>query len=447
MGKSRSRLIDVWSYRKPERLLFCWSLLVIAVGYLLVIVRKTGTASFDWRVLMPLAVYLAAMVIVHVTLVMFKFRGDPILLGVVFFLAGFGMLAQFRMGAMDLIIAENLSSFALPAGLALMLMVILLFRNGRYRLLEPLAILCVFAAIGLLGAIFIWGERYRGALFLPGYINPADLIKIFLIIFLAGFLVRWRKEFEPAAGVLPRLSSTAVIFLLVFWGLAMLLLLLQRDLGMLVLLNAVLIVLLFMATGRIAYLVVGLLCAGVLCMAVYALTSHGQARFLAWLYPFADSTGKSWQILQALSAMYSGGLWGVGLGAGSPQYIPIASSDFIYAVIGEELGFMGCGIVLIFYAVLYFRGYKIAAQIGKPFGRLLATGLVTTLSFQTLLNIGGVTKALPLTGITLPFISHGGSSLLTTFLGVGLLLALSEKEGQQSSTKKKIPIKKQTGRS
>ena len=89
---------------------------------------------------------------------------------------------------------------------------------------------------------------------------------------------------------------------------------------------------------------------------------------------------------------------------------------------------MGYGIVLIFYAVLYFRGYQIAAQIGKPFGRLLATGLVTTLSFQTLLNIGGVTKALPLTGITLPFISHGGSSLLTTFLGVGLLLAISEKE-------------------
>ena len=121
-------------------------------------------------------------------------------------------------------------------------------------------------------------------------------------------------------------------------------------------------------------------------MAVYALTSHGQARFLAWLYPFADSTGKSWQILQALSAMYSGGLWGVGLGAGSPQYIPIASSDFIYAVIGEELGFMGCGIVLIFYVILFFPGYQIAAQIRQPFGRLLATGLVTTLAFQTLVK-------------------------------------------------------------
>lgn len=442
MGKKRSRLIDIWHYRQPERLLFLWSFMAITVGYVLVLVRKTGVTPFDWRVLSPLAVYLSAMVIVHITLVLFKFRGDPMLLGVVFFLAGFGMLAQFRMGTMDFIVSENYSRFALPAGLALMLVVILLFRKGRYLILEPLAVSCLFAAIALLGAIFIWGERYRGALFLPGNINPADLVKIFLVIFLAGFLVRWRREFEQTSGVLPRLSSAAVVFLLVFWGIPMLLLLLQRDLGMIVLLNAVLIVLLFMATHRIAYLVIGLICAGVLCVAVYALTAHGQARFMAWLHPFTDATGKSWQILQALSAMYSGGLWGVGLGAGSPQYIPIASSDFIYAVIGEELGFVGCGIVLIFYVVLFFRGYQIAAQIGKPFGRLLATGIVTTLSFQTLLNIGGVTKALPLTGITLPFISHGGSSLLTTFLGVGLLLALSEKERQQNSSKKEQVIKR-----
>ncbi len=430
MGKRGSRLRESWHYRRPERMLFYWSFIAIAVGYLLVMARKIGLASLDWQLLTPLAVYLFAMVIVHMTLVLCTFRGDPILLGVVFFLTGFGILAQFRLGSADFMVSEKYSCYALPAGLAVMLMVILLFRKGRYLMLEPLAMSCLFAAIAVLGAIFIWGERYRGALFLPGHINPADLVKIFLVIFLAGFLVRWRKEFEPALGILPRLSSTAVSFLLVFWSIPMLLLLMQRDLGMIVLLNAVLIVLLFMATHRMVYLVIGLIGAGLLCVAVYALTSHGQARFMAWLYPFADATGKSWQILQALSALYSGGLWGVGLGAGSPQYIPIASSDFIYAVIGEELGFVGCGIVLIFYMVLFFRGYRIGAHCGKPFGRLLATGLVTTLSFQTLLNIGGVTKALPLTGITLPFISHGGSSLLTTFLGVGLLMALSEKNGQ-----------------
>jgi cell division protein FtsW (lipid II flippase) len=134
--------------------------------------------------------------------------------------------------------------------------------------------------------------------------------------------------------------------------------------------------------------------------------------------------------------MYSGGLWGVGLGGGSPEYIPIASSDLVYAVIGEEIGYVGCGVVVVFFLALFFRGYRIASQVANPFGRLLAAGIVTTLTFQTLLNIGGVTKSLPLTGTTLPFISHGGSSLLTTFLSVGLLLALSEKEPAPNFTKK-----------
>ena len=171
-----------------------------------------------------------------------------------------------------------------------------------------------------------------------------------------------------------------------FWAVPMGLLVLQRDLGMLVLLNAVLLVLAVVATGRISYLFVGVLGAGILGGVMFLFSAHGQARFTAWLTPFADPTGKSWQILQALSAMYSGGLWGVGLGGGSPQFIPIASSDFIYAVIGEELGYAGCGIVLVFYLVLFFRGYQIAARIAAPFGRLLATGIVTTLAFQTLLK-------------------------------------------------------------
>ncbi|MFA7160233.1 MAG: FtsW/RodA/SpoVE family cell cycle protein, partial [Kiritimatiellia bacterium] len=171
--------------------------------------------------------------------------------------------------------------------------------------------------------------------------------------------------------------------------------------------------------------------------AVYFFSAHARVRLAAWLAPFADPTGTSWQVLQALSAMYAGGIWGVGLGGGSPQFIPIASSDFIYAVIGEELGYAGCGIVLAFFLVLIFRGYRVAGGLPVPFGRLLAAGIVTTLAFQVLLNIGGVMKALPLTGITLPLISHGGSSLLTTFLSFGLLLAISEREGATGKAKMK----------
>ena len=426
MVRAQFTIIDAWHYRRQERSLFFWSFLSILVGYVLVVVRKTGKIPFHWQDYLPLLVYLGAMLTIHLILVLLKFRGDPLLLAAVFFLAGFGMLTQFRMGTFELIISDKLSNYAFPAGLALMLIITVLFRRGRYRILQPLAIPCVLLAAILLGAILFLGRRYRGAMFMPGYINPADLIKILLMIFLAGYLARGQKE-----GARVPAGFTSLVPLLLFWAVPMVLLLLQRDLGMLVLLNAVLLVLLVVATGRTSYLALGILGSGALGAAVFLFSAHGQARFTAWLTPFADPTGKSWQILQALSAMYSGGLWGVGLGGGSPQFIPIASSDFIYAVIGEELGYAGCGIVLVFYLVLFFRGYQIAERITALFGRLLATGIVTTLAFQVLLNIGGVIKALPLTGITLPFISHGGSSLLTTFLGVGLLLAISERETEK----------------
>ena len=426
MVRAQFTIIDAWHYRRQERSLFFWSFLSILVGYVLVMVRKTGKIPFHWQDYLPLLVYLGAMLTIHLILVLLKFRGDPLLLAAVFFLAGFGMLTQFRMGTFELIISDKLSNYAFPAGLALMLIITVLFRRGRYRILQPLAIPCLLLAAILLGAILFLGQRYRGAMFMPGYINPADLIKILLMIFLAGYFARGQKEGARAPA-----GFTSLVPLLLFWAVPMVLLLLQRDLGMLVLLNAVLLVLLVVATGRTSYLALGILGSGALGAAVFLFSAHGQARFTAWLTPFADPTGKSWQILQALSAMYSGGLWGVGLGGGSPQFIPIASSDFIYAVIGEELGYAGCGIVLVFYLVLFFRGYQIAGRITALFGRLLATGIVTTLAFQVLLNIGGVIKALPLTGITLPFISHGGSSLLTTFLGVGLLLAISERETEK----------------
>ena len=435
MVRAQFTIIDAWHYRRQERSLFFWSFLSILVGYVLVVVRKTGKIPFHWQDYLPLLVYLGAMLTIHLILVLLKFRGDPLLLAAVFFLAGFGMLTQFRMGTFELIISDKLSNYAFPAGLALMLIITVLFRRGRYRILQPLAIPCLLLAAILLGAILFLGQRYRGAMFMPGYINPADLIKILLMIFLAGYFARGQKEGARAPA-----GFTSLVPLLLFWAVPMVLLLLQRDLGMLVLLNAVLLVLLVVATGRTSYLALGILGSGALGAAVFLFSAHGQARFTAWLTPFADPTGKSWQILQALSAMYSGGLWGVGLGGGSPQFIPIASSDFIYAVIGEELGYAGCGIVLVFYLVLFFRGYQIAGRITALFGRLLATGIVTTLAFQVLLNIGGVIKALPLTGITLPFISHGGSSLLTTFLGVGLLLAISERETETKENNREAKI-------
>jgi cell division protein FtsW (lipid II flippase) len=124
--------------------------------------------------------------------------------------------------------------------------------------------------------------------------------------------------------------------------------------------------------------------------------------------------------------MATGGWWGAGLGAGHPTAIPIAASDFVYAALAEEIGYVGCGLVLGIYLLFFYRGFRLADSLREPFAQSLATGLTAALALQTLLNVGGVTKALPLTGITLPFLSLGGSSLITSFLMLGLLLALSD---------------------
>jgi cell division protein FtsW (lipid II flippase) len=134
--------------------------------------------------------------------------------------------------------------------------------------------------------------------------------------------------------------------------------------------------------------------------------------------------------------MYSGGLWGEGFGEGNPEYTPIAESDFIYSVIGEELGFVGSALVIVFFLVVFHRGYLIAFRTRSRFGMLLCAGLITVIATQTFLNVGGVTKFIPLTGITLPFISHGGSSLLTGFAGLGLILAISDGEAVKTRPKR-----------
>lgn len=419
MPRLKSTLAETWRFRSTERAVLALSFLAFMALYLSVSSREARPPGAVWEEWLPALVYLGAIIFLHLGLVLARFRGDCLLTPAAMFLAGLGVLIQHRMEVFTAPDPYRLASWSFPAGILIMFAAAILFRRGRHRVLAALGPLCALLAAALLGAIAFVGQRYRGAIFMPGNTNPSDTVKILLVIFAAGFFTAWRER-GRGAGV-----SGAAAFLLL-WSVPMALLVYQRDLGMLALLNATLLALLAAATGRIQYALLGM--AGVAAMGalVYFFSSHSQARFASWLAPFADPTGKSWQILQALSAMYSGGLWGVGLGRGAPGFIPIASSDFIYAVIGEELGYIGCGIALAFYLALFLRGYLIANNAPDQFGRLLATGLATVLAFQTILNVGGVVKALPLTGITLPLVSRGGSSFMATCLAVGLLLAISD---------------------
>jgi cell division protein FtsW (lipid II flippase) len=221
----------------------------------------------------------------------------------------------------------------------------------------------------------------------------------------------------------PRLQDA--LPLLVMWLIAMAIVIAQRDLGTGMLLFGVFVTLVYLATGRARNLVLGGILAVVGGAVAYAAFGVVRARLSAWLDPWSDPSGGAFQIIQALIALASGDVLGRGLGLGNPALVPLAHSDFILTSIAEEFGLFGVVGVLALHALLAARGLRIAWQADRAFDQLLAAGLSALTAFQTLLIAGGTVRALPLTGVTLPFVSYGGSSLLVQFIAIGLLLAVS----------------------
>jgi cell division protein FtsW (lipid II flippase) len=430
-----------WDRRRPERELLLICLGGIGLGFILVMgsLRGVGT-PLGLAHLLPFLLYALSLAGLHLALVMAGFRGDQILVVAVAFLTGFGLLAQTRLGAFAMGGGESgLSDYAFVGGLVILLAIALGFMSGRYRTLAEGHWVWVWAGISLLLVlvVLVTGQRFRGAVFGAGLITPTELLKVSFVLFAAAYIDRQAKALGVWAfhGLIPPWRPLAP--LVGVWVALVLLLLVQRDLGMVMMLGLILPILLTLGTGRWGYMGLGLGGAGLLGWLLLAVFQHGERRIQAWLAPFHDPTGDSWQVLQGLSGMYAGGLWGEGFGAGNPEYTPIAESDFIYAVIGEELGFVGTALVMTFFLLLFLCGLRIAYRSRTTFGLLLASGLTTVLAAQTFLNIGGVTNFIPLTGITLPFISQGGSSLLTAFAILGLLLAISD--GEASGTRARAP--------
>jgi len=335
---------------------------------------------------------------------------------------------QFRMGNFAQGLSNPLALAPFPVGVFAFMVGVLLTGKGRSSRLSGMGWLAYLATLGVLAAMLVLGRRYRGGMYMPGNMNPSEIVKPLLVFFLASYLSRRQKAFSETQNGIPVPPFPALLGLIVLWGLPMLLTIALKDLGLMVLLNAILIVMLFAIARSTGYLALGLAAVAAAGFGIRFISAHAQARFDVWLNPFADPTGKGWQILQALSAMYAGGLWGAGLGSGVPQTVPIVTSDFVYAALAEEIGLVGCGLLLLVYAALFSRGFRAAGAARTPFERLLCVGLTGSLAVQTILNVAGVTKALPMTGITLPLISHGGSSLITTLLIAGLLAGLSDRK-------------------
>lgn len=317
-------------------------------------------------------------------------------------------------------------------GVTLMVLVLWLVRDhrvlARYTYLAFLAgvLLLLLPLVPGLG-VEINGARIWVSVFGQSF-QPGEVAKVVMVVAFSSYLVAHREALALAGrrvlGVdLPRGRDLGPI--LVVWALALAILVFQRDLGAAVMFFGVFVVLLFIATERVGWLVVGGGLAAVGGYAGYLFFDHVQTRVSGWLTPFAD-LDRNFQIIQSLYALAYGGLLGTGLGRGQPNRIPFAESDFITAALGEELGLTGFMVLILLFGVLVARGLRIAIGVRDPFGTLLAAGLATAIGLQVFVVVGGVTKLIPLTGLTTPFMSLGGTSLVMNWVIIGLLLRVSD---------------------
>jgi cell division protein FtsW (lipid II flippase) len=388
--------------------------------------------------------YLALFTVAHFAVRRFAPYADPLILPCVALLNGLGLVMIHRLDLAEIdqalalgrdapaeLIARQIAWTAI--GVALFVAVLWAVRDhrtlARYGYTAGFAGIVLLALPGLLPSSI--SEVNGAKLWIrvgPVGIQPGEFAKILLIVFFAAFLVQKRDLFTTAGrrilGMeLPRARDLAP--LLLAWGLSVGVLVLERDLGTSLLFFGILLVLLYAATERVSWMLIGLTFFLAGCVLAYQLFGHVRVRVQVWLDPFADFNNTGFQIGQALFSLGTGGVGGTGLGAGRPDLVPFAESDFMLSSLGEELGLIGLAAILVIYLVLITRGLRSALAVRDSFGKLLATGLAFAIALQIFIVIGGASKLIPLTGLTLPFLSYGGSSLVANYALVALLLRIS----------------------
>jgi peptidoglycan glycosyltransferase len=263
----------------------------------------------------------------------------------------------------------------------------------------------------------------------PVSFQPGEFAKILLALFFASYLVEKREllavsSFRLGPIALPDPKHLGPVLLA--WGMSLVVMVYEKDLGSSLLFFALFVALLWVATERATYLVVGAILFAGGALFAHSQFTHVQDRVDIWLDPWQDPKGDGFQIVESAFAFSAGGVTGTGINLGSPTRIPYAETDFIFAAIGEELGLLGAGAVLMAYLLMIGAGLRIALRTEVPFERLLATGLTVLIGVQSFIIIAGVIRVLPLTGVTLPFVSYGGSSLIANYVLLALLLRISD---------------------
>lgn len=421
-------------------LVFAWfigSVALAIVGW----ATQDGLPGRFWA---ALAVLGGAGLVAHVAVRTLAPYAEPIMLPTAFLLNYLGLVMIYRLDvAAERRAAANGSPAPTPEvlgqltwtvlGIALLAAVLLVVRD--HRKLQKYTYISLVVGVGLLLLPLVpgLGQTINGArLWIavgPLSFQPGELAKIVLAIFLAGYLVTHRDSLAIVRRKVLGISlppGRDLGPLLGAWLLALAIMAFETDLGTAAIFFGLFVAMVYVATQRRGWLVLGALLLVVGGVLAYFLFGHVQTRVQIWLDPFEYANDQGYQIVQSLYGLANGGLLGTGWGQGYPQLVPFASSDFILSAFGEELGLTGIFAILLMYAILVQRGLRTAVACRDVFGRLLATGLAFVFALQVFIVAGGVTKLIPLTGLTTPFLSAGGSALIANWIMVALLLRISD---------------------
>ncbi|MGD9622139.1 MAG: FtsW/RodA/SpoVE family cell cycle protein [Mycolicibacterium sp.] len=424
--------------RNAELFLLGFAALITTVALLLVAANQEQ--GLRWDLAQYTVAYLALFTGAHLAVRRFAPYADPLLLPLAALLNGLGLvmihrldLAEGETTARGLGGTANQQMLWTLVGVLGFSLVVIFLRD--HRLLSRYGYVCGLTGLVLLAVPAVLpsslSEQNGAKIWIqfPGFsIQPAEFSKILLLIFFAAVLVSKRSLFTSAGkhvlGMdLPRPRDLAP--LLAAWIASVGVMVFEKDLGTSLLLYASFLVLVYIATERFSWVVLGLALFAAGSVVAYYLFGHVRERVQTWRDPFADPEGAGYQMVQSLFSFATGGIFGTGLGNGQPGTVPAASTDFITAAIGEELGLVGLAAVLMIYTILIIRGMRTAIAVRDSFGKLLAAGLATTLAIQLFIVVGGVTKLIPLTGLTTPWMSYGGSSLVANYLLLAILVRIS----------------------